>query len=62
MLHKKREGKLLPKTPEMVAWEKEFQKMSLEDHEEKLRSLGLAEEDIAEFNDAFKKPRQLTRK
>lgn len=58
MMRKKREGHSLPKTPEMVAWEKEFQKMSLEDHDEKLRSLGLAEEDIAEFNDSFKKLKQ----
>ena len=62
MLRKKREGKILEKTPEMVAWEKEFQKLSIEDHDEKLRSLGLAEEDIAEFNDSFKKSRQQTKK
>ncbi|MDO8634434.1 MAG: hypothetical protein Q7K34_04050 [archaeon] len=62
MLRKKHEGRALPKTPELVAWEKEFQKMSLVEHVEKLRGLGLTEEDLSEFNAVFKKTRQQTNK
>ena len=58
MLRKKKEGHPLPKTAEMTAWEKEFGKMSLSEHEEKLRSLGLGDEDLEEFKEAFKQQKK----
>ncbi len=54
MLRKRKEGHPLPKTAEMAAWEMEFSKMSLSEHEEKLRSLGLSDEDLEEFKETIK--------
>lgn len=49
MISRRKEGHPLKDTADMQAWRKEFDKLSLGDHEEKLRSLGLDEEDIEEF-------------
>ena len=38
----------------MKAWREEFSKLSPDEHGEKLRSLGLDEEDIEEFNETLK--------
>lgn len=54
MVVRKKEGHPLPKTAEMNAWEKEFKKITLEEHEEKLRSLGLEAEDLEEFKEFLK--------
>lgn len=54
MLKRKKEGRPLPMTADMKAWEKDFEKMSLDDHADKLRSLGLDDEDLEEFKEAFK--------
>ena len=53
MLKRKKEGHQLTKTPEMIALEKEFSKLSLEDHTQKLRGLGLDEESLKEFKEQF---------
>lgn len=57
MLRKKKEGRPLPMTPEMSAWEKEFEKMSISEHEQKLRGLGLGDEDLEEFKEHFRQKR-----
>ncbi|MBI2598010.1 MAG: hypothetical protein HYW50_02340 [Candidatus Diapherotrites archaeon] len=46
---RRREGHPLEDTEDMKEWRREFEKMSLIDHEKKLKSLGLDEEDIEEF-------------
>ena len=51
---RKKEGKPLPDTAEMKVWREEFSKLSPDEHGEKLRSLGLDEEDIEEFNETLK--------
>lgn len=43
------EGRQLKDTADMQAWRKEFEQLSISDHEEKLRSLGLDDQDIEEF-------------
>ncbi|MCX8158399.1 MAG: hypothetical protein N3D73_01915 [Candidatus Diapherotrites archaeon] len=48
-----REGHPLEDTEEMKLWRKQFEKMTLKEHDEKLRQLGLEEEDIEEFNREF---------
>ena len=55
---KKKEGKPLPVTADMKIWREEFNEMSLEQHDKVLKSLGLDDEDIEEFNENFngKKP------
>ena len=52
---KKAEGRPLPDTPDMKAWREEFSQMSLEDHDNVLKNLGLDKEDIEEFNETVKK-------
>lgn len=52
------EGRLLPDTPDMKAWRKEFEKMSLSEHDNKLRQLGLGDEEIEEFNESFKETKK----
>lgn len=53
MRSKRKEGHPLAETADMKAWKKEFEKLSLSDHEEKLRSLGLDDEDLEEFKNEF---------
>lgn len=50
---RKKEGHPLKETSEMRLWRQEFEKMSLKEHDEKLKSLGLDDEDIEEFNEDF---------
>ncbi len=57
-----REGKPLPDTPEMKAWRKQYMQMSFEEHVEKLRELGLSEEEIAEFKEVWLKERKELKK
>lgn len=45
------EGERLPETPDMIAWKKEFEEMDLEAHKAKLKSLGLDDEELAEFEE-----------
>ncbi len=52
-IKKKREGKPLPEKPEDKIWREEFNKLTLDDHNAKLRSLGLDDEDIEEFDEVF---------
>ncbi|MBN2127549.1 MAG: hypothetical protein JW703_04115 [Candidatus Diapherotrites archaeon] len=54
-LKRKKEGRPLPEKPEDKLWRAEFEKMSLEEHNNKLRELGLDEEDIEEFDETFEK-------
>lgn len=58
MLRRKKEGHPLPETAEMKAWKKEFEHMSLSEHEEKLRSLGLDDEDLEEFKESLKQTKK----
>lgn len=39
----------MKETADMVAWKKEFQKMKTEDHLDKLKELGLDDDDLEEF-------------
>jgi hypothetical protein len=50
---KKKKGHALEETEEMRRWKREFDEMSLDEHDSKLRNLGLDEEDISEFNESF---------
>ena len=50
---RRREGHALKETEDMRLWKKEFEKISLKEHDEKLKSLGLDDEDIEEFNEEF---------
>ena len=54
MLTQKKEGKPLRETEDMKIWKEEFKEMSLEDHNRVLKSLGLDEGDIADFNEIVK--------
>jgi len=49
----KRKGKPIPEKPEDVFWRKEFDKITLKEHDSKLAQLGLGDEDIEEFNKKF---------
>ncbi len=51
---KPEEGKRLVDTPDMIAWRKEFEEMDLSAHKAKLKSLGLDDEEIAEFEEMEK--------
>ena len=53
MIKKKKEGHPLPNTPDMKAWREEFDELTIEDHDKKLKALGLDDEDIEEFNEDF---------
>ena len=44
----------MPDTPDMKIWREEFDAMSLEEHHNKLKALGLGEEDLKEFDEDFK--------
>ncbi|MFH1256370.1 MAG: hypothetical protein V1494_03690 [Candidatus Diapherotrites archaeon] len=54
-LKRKKEGRALGETADMKNWRKQFEKMSIDEHDEKLRLLGLDDEDIEEFNEDFSK-------
>lgn len=43
------EGAKMKETADMIAWRKEFEKMKTEDHLNKLKELGLDDEDLDEF-------------
>lgn len=48
------EGAKMKETADMVMWRKEFEKMKIDDHKNKLKELGLDDDDLAEF-DALEK-------
>ncbi len=50
---KKGEGHPIQEKVEDKAWTQWFQGLSMEDHDRKLRELGLDEEDVEEFNETF---------
>ena len=50
-LNKPPEGAKMPLTADMIAWKKEFDELDLDAHKKRLKSLGLDEEDIAEFEE-----------
>jgi hypothetical protein len=54
MRGKKKDGRPLPETPDMKIWREEFDEMGLEEHHNKLKALGLSDEDIKEFDEDFK--------
>ena len=54
MRGKKKEGKPLPDTQDMKIWREEFDEMSLEEHHNKLKALGLSDEDVKEFDEDLK--------
>ena len=54
MRAKKKEGRPLPDTPDMKIWREEFDEMGLEEHHNKLKALGLSDEDIKEFDEDLK--------
>jgi hypothetical protein len=43
------EGAKMKETADMVIWKKEFEKMKTEDHLNKLKELGLDDDDLDEF-------------
>jgi len=43
------EGEHLPETADFVQWKKEFEKMTVEEHANKLAELGLDDEDIDDW-------------
>ncbi len=47
------EGTHIKMTADFEIWKKDFDKMTLKDHENKLKELGLDEEDIKEFDEDF---------
>lgn len=53
-----REGRPLEDTEEMKLWRKNYMQMSFEDHMEKLRCLGLDDNDIAEFKEVLERERK----
>ncbi len=55
---KRREGRPLPDTPAMKMWRKEYEQMSLEEHQAKLRELGLSDEDFNEFKEVLKQEKK----
>ncbi len=48
------EGAKMKETADMLIWRKDFEKMKIEDHKNKLKELGLDDEDLGEF-EALKK-------
>ena len=52
---RKKEGKPLPDTQEMKIWREEYSQMSVDEHNAKLKALGLSEEEIKEFDANFLK-------
>ena len=43
------EGARMKETADMTAWRKEFEKMKTDDHKDKLKELGLDDDDLQEF-------------
>jgi len=54
MRGKRKEGKPLPDTQDMKLWREEFNQMSVEEHHNKLKALGLSDEDVEEFDEGLK--------
>lgn len=50
---KKGEGHPIQERVEDKVWQQWFQGLSMEDHDRKLRELGLDDEDVEEFNEKF---------
>ena len=50
---KKKESRPVREKPEDKIWREEFEQLTIDDHDGKLKSLGLDEEDIEEFNEKF---------
>ena len=50
-LSKPPEGAKMPESADMVAWKKEFDELDLEAHKKRLKSLGLDDDEIAEFEE-----------
>ncbi len=59
MPRRKKEPKPLPDTEEMKLWRKHYWQMSFEEHEQKLRELGLSDEEIEEFREVWEKERKM---
>lgn len=58
MMSRKKEGKPLPDTPEMKLWRQEYSELSLEEHNARLKMLGLGEEDIKEMQEVLKEEKK----
>ncbi|MGI6589196.1 MAG: hypothetical protein ACOX1V_00865 [Candidatus Iainarchaeum sp.] len=52
-------GAKMKETADMIAWRKEFEKMKTEDHLDKLKELGLDDDDLDEFKEMKKGKRKL---
>ena len=50
-LNKPPEGAKMKETADMIAWRQEFEEMDIEAHKARLKSLGLDDDDIAEFEE-----------
>jgi hypothetical protein len=55
ILKKPSDGERMPDTPDMIAWRKEFEEIDLDTHKKMLRSLGLDDEELEEFEEMEKK-------
>lgn len=53
MKSRRKEGHPLAETADMKQWRQEFEKISLEEHIERLKKMGLDEDDIEEFKEEF---------
>jgi hypothetical protein len=49
----KKEGKPIPEKPEDKIWREEFEGMTAAQHHQKLKEMGLEDEDVAEFDEKF---------
>lgn len=58
MMLRKKEGKPLPDTPEMKLWRQEYSELSVEEHNARLKMLGLGEEDIKEMQEVLKEEKK----
>jgi hypothetical protein len=54
ILKKPKSGERMPDTPDMVAWRKEFEEIDLDTHKKMLKSLGLDDEELEEFEEMEK--------
>ena len=50
-LNKPPEGAKMKETADMIAWRQEFEEMDMQTHKARLKSLGLDDDDIAEFEE-----------
>ncbi len=55
---RKKEGKPLPETADMKMWKKEYENMSEEEHHQKLKQLGLSDEDMKEFDEVLEEEKK----